>query len=289
MSKIKYIHCFGTSYTAGGGFEWDTNDYIRKKMLETHYGHIDEPKHQYNFSWPGQLQKLLSNITVLNHAKQGTGNDRMYRKVYEIFNDILFNKDEHLFILEFSNFGRIEEFSNKLKKHVVVNYRHTGGKIEQLDMAKSYFYDTKDELSIIDELYESYKPYFELIFHERTEFQRLSRDTSFFLHWLNSNNLNVLFSSKPEIYNNIDSDIINKFECINYNKNIHYSNQNSIENFIYNYPIQIKKETELKYDDFHAGYQGNQLISKIVYNKLVDMNIITSAKYDIKQIISNLK
>jgi len=275
MSDIKYIHCFGTSYTAGGGFEWETNDSTRKELLETHYGHLDEEKTQYNFSWPGRLQKLIPNIQILNHAKQGTGNDRMYRKVYETVDDLFFKKEEHLFILEFSNFGRLEEFNNKINKFLVVNYRHSHKNVEQVDVAQSYFYDSEEDIKFIDEFYEKYKPYFEISFHEQTEFKRIARNTSFFLHWMKSNNLNVLFSSKPDIYNQVDYKFINTFECINYNKSLHNSKQFNLEGFIHHWPLQIKKETNYKFDDFHSGFKGNNIIAKIVYNKLLDMKIIS--------------
>lgn len=289
MNNIKYIHCFGTSYTAGGGFEWDTNDGIRKELLETHYGHLNEQKTQYNFSWPGRLQKLIGpNIKILNHAKQGTGNDRMYRKVYEIVDDLLFNKEEHLFVLEFSNFGRLEEFSNKLNKFLVINYRHNNDKVEYLDAAQSYFYDSQDDIKIIDEFYETYKPYLELSFNERVEFKRLARDVSFFLHWMKSNNFNVLISSTPDIYNQMDYKLINSFNRVNYNKDLHYSKQLNLESFIHHYPIQIKKETNYKFDDFHAGFAGNNIISKIIYNKLLDMRVIIGNHYNISDIVNLL-
>ena len=68
---IKKIYTFGTSFTEGGGFEFDTIDYKYKKLYEN----FDEDYSQYNFSYPGQLQKLIPNIEVINLAKSGYGNE----------------------------------------------------------------------------------------------------------------------------------------------------------------------------------------------------------------------
>ena len=101
MSEIKYIHCFGTSHTAGGGFEFES---IQKSELKNLYKECGEELKQFNFSWPGILQKYLNQtkIKVLNHAKSGFGNELIYRKVYDIVTSNDFNREENLFIFEFS-------------------------------------------------------------------------------------------------------------------------------------------------------------------------------------------
>ena len=71
---IKKIYCFGTSFTEGGGFEFDT-----RPSVKYIYSGIGETISQSNFCWPGQLKKLLPNIEVINLAKSGFGNERMYR------------------------------------------------------------------------------------------------------------------------------------------------------------------------------------------------------------------
>ena len=97
---IKYIHCFGTSYTAGGGHEFNgttndrnvnskTSDYVRDLIYFYKKKYPNEEQTQFNCSWPGQLQKLVNDeIIVLNHAKSGYGNDRMMRITNDIVNDI---------------------------------------------------------------------------------------------------------------------------------------------------------------------------------------------------------
>ena len=116
---IKEIHCFGTSHTEGGGFEF-FNQNIASKLKKIY---TEQPFTQFNYSYPGQLQKLIgSGVKVFNHGKSGYGNERMYRIAYDL---IMNNEDslsEKLFIFEFSFLGRKEFYSNTLKDHFIVNY-----------------------------------------------------------------------------------------------------------------------------------------------------------------------
>ena len=123
MAKIKYIHCFGTSYTAGGGFEFESINCHKNKNLLNYYGNLNEEFSQFNFSYPGQLQKLIGNdIKVYNHGKNGYGNELLYRKVYEIITEPNFNNEENIFLLEFSGLGRKEFWLNEINDFIIVNY-----------------------------------------------------------------------------------------------------------------------------------------------------------------------
>ena len=87
MKNIKEIHTFGTSFTAGGGYNWDLTEDImsehpilRDRFDKLHSFYDEEPKTKFHYSWPGQLQALLSGkVKVFNHAKEGFGNETMYR------------------------------------------------------------------------------------------------------------------------------------------------------------------------------------------------------------------
>ena len=62
---IKEIHCFGTSHTAGGGFEF-FNKENASKLKKTY---TERPFTQFNYSYPGQLQKLIGNgVKIFNHG-----------------------------------------------------------------------------------------------------------------------------------------------------------------------------------------------------------------------------
>ena len=79
MSKIKNIYTFGTSFTKGGGFEFWSK--YTKQKLNTAYSGLREDLNQHNFSWPGQLEKIINDINkrhrqsrvkhVFNFRKKG--------------------------------------------------------------------------------------------------------------------------------------------------------------------------------------------------------------------------
>ena len=114
MSKIKNIHTFGTSFTAGGGYEFDSNG--KREILYNLYKHLDEELTRYNFSWPGQLNKLLKShkIQVHNHAESGYGNQRMYRYTYDIINSKNFNKDELKYLKVYLEIEKKEKFVKRI-------------------------------------------------------------------------------------------------------------------------------------------------------------------------------
>lgn len=98
---IKKIYTLGTSFTKGGGFEFDLENH--GDSLRKFYSHIDDEKTQWSFSC--QLQKLFDKnkikVDVVNLAKSGYGNERLIRKTYETILDKSFKKEETLFLFEF--------------------------------------------------------------------------------------------------------------------------------------------------------------------------------------------
>ena len=121
--KIKYINFYGTSSTAGGGFEFDS--LAEGPFIYIRYDKCDEePKTQFNYSFPGQVKKFIgeTNIEVFNFGKQGYGNDRMMRLAYARTKEEKFNKDEHLFLFEFAALGRDEFYFNEIKDYIICNY-----------------------------------------------------------------------------------------------------------------------------------------------------------------------
>ena len=61
MKQLKHVNCFGTSFTDGGGHEFGKRDGDYGKYLKEVYRnkYPNEEQTQFNFSWPGQLQKLF--------------------------------------------------------------------------------------------------------------------------------------------------------------------------------------------------------------------------------------
>lgn len=270
MSEIKYINCIGTSFTAGGGFEWDAVIKDRLHLLKQCYGHLDETKTQYNFSWPGQLQKLLDNskIKVNNFAQSGYGVDLIFRKVYDIANDKNFRTDEHVFVLEFSGFERKEFYYNEIGSYIIANYKFDNNGITNISLAKSYHYDSNEIITKLDKFQPILFNFLNKTFDYNNEFDRIKRETSFFLNWIKQKNIQVVFSSIPMIYSFNDVDIINSFSAVKYENVEFNTEQLSILEFIEKNKLSIKDETNSVYDDFHAGLNGNKLIAKRVYDSL---------------------
>lgn len=280
MSKIKNIHCFGTSYTAGGGFEWNTHVGNRHDKLEKYYGHLDIPKNQWAFSWPGRFQDILDkngdDIKVHNHGKQGYGNQRVYRKVYEVLEDKNFDKDTSLFIIELSWTRRREFYYYPLDDYIICNYGfdfdefnpNRLGKVNYVDLGNTYWYQNQE----IDEMLLNEQQLF-LDFMKKTidhdeVCREISRNLAMFFSFLNENNIKYYISSLPPI-NLLEDNLIK----IDLNKIIKY-NHNGIESdylelFIRDSKITIYHETKGKYKDFHAGLFGNTLIANQIFNKIV--------------------
>jgi hypothetical protein len=283
---IKYIYCFGTSFTAGGGFEWESNDNDRVSLLNQYYSETSEVKKQFHYSWPGQLEKILPNVKVHNLAKQGYGNDSIYRKCFEVVNEKSFNSEESILLIEFSDFGRKEFYLNDIKDYIVCNYAHSENGIQVHSIANSYYYDTPTICKKLDNVFPIISNFMEKTFDENEEFKKMSMEISFFLNWLVVKNIKTIFVSSPNIFHKNDKKLINKFQSINYD--ILGGSCYDIFSFINN-GFSIKDETNGGYDDFHAGYEANKFISKLIYNKLVELNFINSNEYNMVDEYKNLK
>jgi hypothetical protein len=294
MSKIKHIHCIGTSFTAGGGFEWDSVNEDRRNILEKCYGTLGEKKTQYNFSWPGQLQKIFNEkkykINVYNQAKSGYGLDRVFRIIYDIVNEKLFNKHENLFLLEFSDFGRLEYYFEKINDYIVTNYQTSTNKKEIIDvgLANNWFYDNDNLLENLNSIKPKILDFLKLTYNKNVEFKRLSRQTSFFLSWIKYNNINVIFSSPPLVYSLNDFDFLQKFNMFCYDKRkkekLDYI---TIHDFIIKNNLDITNETNYTFQDFHSGFHGNKIIAKIAFNHLIQFGYIDDLQFDIDKEIEN--
>jgi len=277
MTKIKYINCFGTSYTAGGGFEFETGK-IYSRELSSYYSTYDEIQTQFNFSYPGQLQKLVGNsIKVYNHAKSGYGNDRLIRLAYDLINSENFNKEEHIFIFEFAGLGREEFFLNSLNDYIICNYRTEYDDNDNLefkfnDIAKSYVYDdfnVRRELLKFKDLFETYVENFVNI---DVEEKKLVRDADLFLSYLEKHEIKFLFSVPPILNYHHDN-----FFRIQFGDGRYFKNSDNFVKFTDDNNLRIYDETSGEINDMHSGLLANKLISYSIYNKLIEKKLIESS------------
>jgi len=246
---IKYIHCLGTSYTAGGGFEFTGNNAKRSKILNT--------------------------VKVINHGKNGYGNDRMYRIVYDIVSDN-FNKDEHIFILELSGLGRKEYWLNEINDYVILNYWINWDTLtlkNEVNIANSYWYDTNDVTTILKSEEPFFLKYYNKTFNVEAEIKQHYRDIDFFLSYINSMDINYFF-----VKSNDDNNPTKKFT---YGDGKYFKHSTDFIDFTYINGLEIDIETRNQYVDKHNGYVSNKIVGQTIYNSLIDMGFLDLEKVDI--------
>jgi len=286
MKNVKYINCFGTSYTAGGGFEFESTRFSRRNFLKNYYKISEEEQTQFNFSWPGRLQKMIksnflgSNIEVRNYAKQGYGNELLYRKFYDIFNREDFNKDEHIFLFEISDLGRKEFWSNEFNNYVILNYE-VDWDDESLKkcngLAKNWHYDSMSEFKKLEKMEIDFYNFFSKTFNLRKTVELMERNFLFFVSFLTQNKINYYFTSPA---NFVDVNLFND-KFMKFGDGIFMKSSNSFLEFCDLNKLQITDETPDDYIDGHCGFVGNDIVGKEVYNFLIDKNEINLEKVNI--------
>ena len=277
MTKIKSIHCFGTSFTAGGGFEFESISGDRYETLSSFYMYSNENLTQYNFSYPGQLQKLLGeNFKVYNHGKNGYGNEMVYRKIYDTISDSKFNSDENVFLIEFSGLGRKEFWSNVINDYIIVNYKinwETETYDSIMGIANSYWYDSDETHNLLLNEYDFFDQFFKKTFDLNSVINQMDMNMKYLISYLKYNNIKFYIMTEP--LSNEDNDFI-KFGDGKY-----FKITNSFTDFSYKNKLRITDETDGGIIDDHNGLIANKIISEIVYNKLIDDFLISSEKIKI--------
>jgi hypothetical protein len=275
MSKIKYINCFGTSFTAGGGFEFDGISSGRSEFLKSFYSNLDVPQTQFGFSYPGHIQKL-TNIKVNNYAKNGYGNDRTFRIIYDIITTPNFNNDEHIFLLEFGGIGRKEFWYEPLNDFIVMNYWldwDTQTLKKKVDIAQSYCYDTS-ELEINLQKEESlFLEFHSKTFNFKNEIKKYEQEIDFFIAYLELNKI------KYFLVNEIPNKNIDKYFI--FGDGIYFKQSTDFNKFTHLNNLEIDIETNNQHKDKHNGYVSNKIIGETIYNSLINMGLIDDYMIDI--------
>ena len=258
---IKEIHCFGTSHTHGGGFEFFNRE--RESKLKKIY--TEKPFTQFNYSWPGQLQKLIGDgVKVYNHAKSGYGNERMYRIAHDLVTKDIESLSEKLFIFEFSFLGRKEFYSNTIKDHFIVNYEilEEGANINGI--SQTYF---ENHLETYKLLKNKVVPFIKETMNGANQIKTLRMNNRFFVDFLLKNNVNFLLATPPYGYNHQNDLPGVKYELKN--NYIWYSDtENTLYGYYYNNGWTIANETDRFIDDNHAGLHGNRETAKRILENI---------------------
>lgn len=280
--KIKKIYCIGSSFTAGGGFEFEseTRKIVNKKRFYL-YKNLAKNMTSYSFSWPGQLQELIGNqVKVLNLAKQGCGNQRTFRIVYDILNDKknIFNKEETLFLIELTALGRDEYFFNKLNDYIVCNYNiDDNSSFIFSATAKDYFYQTKEEEASLKKYDKFFLKLISNFKNLKDESEKMQREIDFFISYLNYKKIKYLFVSPPlEYFNSFDSS-----KCIKFGDDKYFKSSLSFIDFFYKNKLTITDETHKTENDGHAGLKANKIGANVIYNFLIKNKFLDNEKKEI--------
>ena len=275
--KYSEIRTFGTSFTQGGGFE-----YWLKPEVRTLYNGLNPmvDNTSFEFSWPGQLDKIVD-CKVVDYAKCGHGNERLYRKVYEQVSDESFNKDEVLFLFEISSIGRKAIYSSDFKEWGVYNYQFNFEN-DRLDLNEGndgFAFDWNGEqwgeAEDIDNKLEWVKrnklimnKFLHLTMDEKTIVQSLEQNLAMFLSFCDKMELNYYLVSDESwiLYN---KDLLKQwqdkflFDDLWLKWNIQHGNG-----------IDITEETGGVYEDGHNGFGGNIMIANTIAEYLLKRNEI---------------
>ena len=293
---MKKIHIFGTSFSEGGGYDFGSPG--RDADLKIIYKDIDEPKTMENFSWPGQMRRLIQDkdVEVINHSKCGFGNELIYRKVWDIVNNSNFKKEENVFLFEFSYVGRKEFYSKTLKDYFIVNYNIND--MEHLSFSHNYtdFSGSKEyheKISFLNHLKEVGDEFLEdtlyyTLSNEEAGDSAVLRNISYFVSFLRDNQLNYLYTSPPVFHPNRFRASVKSFfnDISKREENIRYTmgdGEEVVEGFVafFNMPEHIRHELTIHHEthglirDMHLGLWGAKIVAQQTYNRLIDEGWVT--------------
>ena len=291
--NIKKIYCFGTSYTAGGGFEFQD---LHGKDIHHVYGNTNERLTQFNFSYPGQLQKILREnghgVDVINLAKSGFGNERIYRKIWDVVTHPTFNKDETLFIIEWSDVGRREFFYNDLNDFIITNYDYNHGDYGHFH-GLSYKWNSKTFQSINKELEKNSDIFQDFINKTSNVVEQIKlsvRNTHNAMGFLEYNGVKMIHTQPTSCWGlpDVIQEGYSKYQLFEeaFYGILQWSEDNK---------KSISKETMNLYQDYHIGLVGNKQVARLIFNKMIDMEYIdddmvetwTKELFDLEEVIKS--
>ncbi len=250
---IKEIHCFGTSFTAGGGFEFGSKS-KHTKLLENY---SEPPLTQFNYSYPGQLQKIIGDdIKVFNHGQSGFGNELIYRKSFDII-ESSDTMDDKLFILEFSSLGRKEIWSNTYNKHLIVNYNFNDDESVWVTGISELYYFT--DIFVENSLRGIIEPFIKETINFDVQEKLVNQNMEFFIDYLIHNKINFLVVQEP-LYKKT------RTKTLPYTIDFGDGVRNMI-NYSAIHKLTITDETNGRINDAHGGFKWAKIIASKIANK----------------------
>jgi len=243
-------------------------------------------------SWPGIFKTYLKNdIEVINLSECGAGNERIYRLVFDLISNPKFNKDETLFLIETSNLGRKEFYSNTVDDYVICNFDTNNLSADNFDVVKEYY---KEEGNLPKDVKKKYRDFLIETAHFHSSLKRLQMNLLFFLNFLESYDINfelTLYDEEIFSPNQIKSfltkgsyifDTNKKYSGIKYNFDGKNSNNWYNDGYGGSKKYLFDKETQNIITDGHQGYWCNEIVAKTIYNHLIDKKWINGITKEIK-------
>lgn len=282
---MKKIYCIGSSFTMGGGFEFHSN---RGEMIKKAYSNFDEyPKTQYNYSYSGQLNKILGkDYTVFNFGKSGFGNEYITRTAFQIINDSEFNKHTDCLILEFTEIGRKEYLYKEIDDYIISNYsfkrenddryyhfpegNESEYSIDTHGIAKDYYVDSKEIQSKLDNFYDTVSVFNKNTLSYQSEVEYNYRIINTLLSYLEFNNIKYIILSKMQLKPK-------KYQYKNdfyESKVVKWNDTEEFHTYMVNNKLTINDETNGEYNDGHYGIKAAKITAKKLKEYLNSIFII---------------
>jgi len=269
------IHVFGTSFSCGGGFEWNSQDKKKNTLLETNYGSLKD-KDQYKISYPYHLQQFINKnnnkkVNLYNHAKSGYGNERIYHEIYKLLLNNELDKSS-LCLIEFSDYGRKQFYDKRENSHFIVNYSYDENKnginIQNSNIAYEHFYDDKNKVDKLLDIKQNILEFYDKTFDVDYIFKEIEQNIFMLLSTLEYHKIPYVITTEFPLHPNLSNRLKYYKNSIVEYKRGEYSttimSKYSVDN-----KLTIKHETDGRYNDFHMGVGGNIEIAKQIYNFFV--------------------
>lgn len=273
---INKIYAFGTSHTAGGGFEFNTNNESPNPSI---YKKIVNSENHFDFSYPSILSNL-TNIEVDNRAKQGYGWEKVTREIYDVINHVNFNQSESLFLIECSSFDRQEYWLNDLNDFIIINCNpNDNHKPDTISIANDYHYQTDSIRDKITEL----TPLFSNLLNETSNIEviinKLQTNFLFLTNFLDNNNIKYYLTNgdiplHPNIarFSQHDKNIL-QYKLYDFTNNEEIILPNWVDT-VYAARLTILDESNGIIKDDHQGYSVSQTIAETIFNRMIDDKLI---------------
>lgn len=267
MDEIIFI---GTSFTYGGGFHKYFNQEVVKRYKEMNIEVSPEKN-----SFPTLVSTNL-NIRLKNLGKSGSSIEYLIRNVEEIFytKDI----DKKILILEYSNWGRSELYSNRLSQYLVANWGARNGEDVSKRGYESYITTNYEDMMTpnIDypdlkreiQVYDSYLNRFQ---DESLELIKRDRHFLNLLYKLKSNDVKYYIVCLENPYTvELENDKVFLDNLIK----ISYDDQGyNLSEFVNKNNLTISHDIGEDLNESHPSPKGHEEISKFIIKRIKDDRI----------------